>query len=99
MPEPFDQPMYVVALGELPDVRACCGQRREAMQVEALLLQRATRFRSARAESGLRTWRAQFSAAPPVISPISLNWPPSTVLRKITAAMLSPFVSHSTGRA
>jgi hypothetical protein len=46
MPEPFDQPMYVVALGELPDVRACCGQRREAMQVEALLLQRATRFRS-----------------------------------------------------
>src|SRR3989442_6826895 len=40
MPEPLDQPLGVVALDELTDDRARLGQRRELVQVEALLLQR-----------------------------------------------------------
>jgi hypothetical protein len=39
MPEPFDQPLGVVAIDELADDRTRLGQRREAVQVEALLLQ------------------------------------------------------------
>ena len=40
MAEPLDEPLGVVASDELADDCARFGQRREAMQVEALLLQR-----------------------------------------------------------
>src|SRR4029077_4140132 len=42
---------------------------------------------------------AQFGMSLRVISPTSLNCSPSTMLTKMTAAVLSPLASHSTGRA
>jgi hypothetical protein len=85
---------------ESPTKRRSTGSRSRPCTTSAYVTSSRNRRRST-SERALRSWSARrryFGMSSRVISPTSLNRLPSTTFTKITAAVLSPFASHSTGR-